>query len=114
MTLDRPEGGKRHRPERDDYARAHRLYLTAQKPGAVRDLLARRLAVRARVATRGAERRVRDEYLVAREPHRREVAREVSARLVARKGHARAVAALTARRLAHEHHARARAPVARG
>src|ERR1700749_4275278 len=113
MILDRLEGGKRHGPERHDDARAYNFNLPTQELRAVRYLLARRLAVRARLAARVAERRVRDEDFVTREADRREVAREVSARLVARERNASAVAALTPRSLAHEHHARAHAPVVR-
>src|SRR4051812_7982992 len=111
MILDRPEGGKRHGPERDDDARAYRFNLTTQKLRAVRDLHARRFTVRARLGARVTERRVRDENFLAREPDRGQIAREVSARLVARKRHARTVSALPTRSLAHEHNARAHAPV---
>src|SRR5579885_2523507 len=111
MILDRPERFKRDRSERDDDRSVDDLDLPSQKLRAVRDLSPRRPAVRARLAARVAERGVSDEDVRARESDCGEVAAEVSPRLIARKRHARPVAALTARSLAHEHHAPPDAPV---
>lgn len=111
MILNAPQGIKRDAPERDDETRIDDVELTFEERSAVGDFVACRRAVCARCCARIAEHGVGDEDRAARESGCREEAHEIPAGLIAGERHARAVAALPARCLGDEHHARRRLAV---
>src|ERR1041384_6386762 len=106
MIFEQLERLKSNSTERHYYARIYELNRAAQKVRAIAKLLRAWPPIRARCASRIAERGARDEDLRSRQAGRVQEPVEVFPGLVTRKRNARPICAFAPRRFTDEHHAR--------